>query len=178
MFNPLHFLSSLPLLIFSLHLSSLLGSRATIFWDHMTISQSWPPPLPMCSSPHSAASPAQSRPALRMPAPLPCSPWRTASSQTSQVHPGLKVQPGRSNSNTCTWQASLKPVIHYGPTGDSHMSSSPGLSCFSSNMAFLSGLKEPMKASSELLKQYCVLFARPDFHKDPKVTLKTVGWWL
>lgn len=56
------------------------------------------------------------------------------------------------------------------------MSFCPGLSCLSSNMAFLSGVKEPMKdlPKPELLKQYCVLFACPVFHKDPKVTLKTV----
>lgn len=58
------------------------------------------------------------------------------------------------------------------------------LPCLSSNMAsdtaILSGVKEPMKDSPkpELLKQYCVTFARPVFHKDPNVTLKTVGMRL
>lgn len=70
---------------------TLPGFRATIFWDHMTISQSRPPPLPMCSSLHGAASPAQSRPALWMLHTLPCPPWRKKASPTSQIHPGLKV---------------------------------------------------------------------------------------
>lgn len=89
--SPFNFPPSLHLLNLFLNFSCLLGSRATVFWDHMTISQSCPPPLPMCSSPHGVASPAQSRPALWMPPTLPCPPRRTTSSATSQVHPGLKV---------------------------------------------------------------------------------------
>lgn len=57
----------------------------------MTISQPRPPPLPMCSSPHGVASPAQSRPALRNPPALPRPPRRTTPPPPSQVHDGLKA---------------------------------------------------------------------------------------
>lgn len=61
----------------------------------MTISQSRPPPLPMCSFPHGVASPAQSRPALRMPPAVPRPPRRTTSSPASQIHPGVNVHRSR-----------------------------------------------------------------------------------
>lgn len=89
--NVFYFLSSLPLP--NVPSLPMLGSRATVFWDHMTISQPRPPPLPMCSSPHGVASPAQSRPALRMPPAVSCPPWGTTSSPTGQVHPGLRFPP-------------------------------------------------------------------------------------
>lgn len=77
--------------MFSLCFPACLDSRATIFWDHMTISQFCPPPLQMCSSPHGAASPAQSRLAPWRPPALPRPPGRATTSATGQVNPGLKV---------------------------------------------------------------------------------------
>lgn len=103
----------LCLLNFLLSFPPLLGSRATVFWDHMTISQSRPPPLPMFSSPHGVASPAQFRPALRMPPTLPRPPQWTTSSTASQVNPGVKG-PKRNrkwDSDTCTWP-SLAETCH------------------------------------------------------------------
>lgn len=112
MFNTPYFPPSLPLLIFSLYFSCLLGSRATVFWDHMTISQSRPPPLPMCSSPHGVASPAQSRPALWMPPALPCPPRRTTSSPTSKVHPGLKAHQSQEAEQQHVHMASKAETCH------------------------------------------------------------------
>ncbi|KTG06773.1 hypothetical protein cypCar_00007386, partial [Cyprinus carpio] len=42
------------------------GSRGFVHRHHMTISHTWPPPLPMSSSTHVAPSPAQSRHAFRI----------------------------------------------------------------------------------------------------------------
>lgn len=175
------FTSSLPLLIF-LYFSCLLGSRATVFWDHMTISQSRPPPLPMCFFPHGVASPAQSRPAHWNPPALPRPSWGTASSPTSQVHPGLKVHQSQEAEQQHVHMASIAVTCHPLRTKRRWiyvLPSSSDLFVLQDGLLFLSGVKEPMKDSPkpELLKQYCVLFARPVFHKHPSVTLKTVGWW-
>lgn len=105
--------SSIPspfLCLLNLFLSLLLGSRATIFWDHMTISQSCPPPLPMCSSPRGVASPAQSRPALWMPPTLPRPPQRTTSTPTSQIHPGVKVETGQRHVHVASLAETCHPL--------------------------------------------------------------------
>lgn len=164
--------TSPPLLIFFLYFFFLLGSRVTVFWDHMTISQFCPLPLPMCSFPHGVASPAQFRPALWMPPALPRPPRRTTPPPPSQVHYGLKVHQSQEAEQQHVHTESKAETCH--PPGTNGRWRHDLLSCLpcsssnmASNTAFLSGVVEPMKdpPKPELLKQYCVPFARPVFHK-------------
>lgn len=160
----------------------LSGSWTTLFWDHMTISQPYPPPHPTRSIPQDVASPAQSRPARWNPPTLPRPPRRTTAPATSQIHPGVTVRPGSRDKARLVlipWTAGrLRPVLH------------TRLFCPSRWPLFLvfflfggggGGGIDPQKHFSkpELLKQYCVLFPCAVLHKDSTETLMTVGClWL
>lgn len=154
------FLSSLP----------PSGSRATVFWDHMTISQSRPPPLPMCSCPHDVASPAQSRPAHWVPPILPCPSWRTKASQTSQIHTGLKVHQSHEANQQKSHTASLAETRRALRTRRRQLPALLTLHCpvCRPQWAFLFlWVKDLFDDSTkpELLKQYCFLLSRPLFQQ-------------
>lgn len=170
--------------IFSLVFPSLscvlpLGSRATVFWDHMTISQSRPPPLPMCSSPHDVASPAQSRPAHWVPPALPRPPWRTKASQTSQIHPGLKVHPSHETNQQKSHTASLAKIRHLLRTRRRQRPALLTLHCPVCHPrwpTFSFGWKRPISWLAKARAVKAILF--PAFLSSFSTkTIKTVGWW-
>lgn len=183
-FNFPNILQCVLIWIFSLVFPSLscvlpLGSRATVFWDHMTISQSRPPPLPMCSSPHDVASPAQSRPAHWVPPALPRPPWRTKASQTSQIHPGLKVHPSHETNQQKSHTASLAKIRHLLRTRRRQRPALLTLHCPVCHPrwpTFSFGWKRPISWLAKARAVKAILF--PAFLSSFSTkTIKTVGWW-
>lgn len=176
-----HYLSS----FFVLYFFFLLGSRVTVFWDHMTISQFCPLPLPMCSSPHGVASPAQFRPALRMPSALPRPSRRTTPPPPSQVYYGLKVHQS---------QETEQQHVHMGEQGwnlsstrdQREVETCP--SALSALFVLQHGLQRGLSfrcsrtnersAKARAFEAILCPICLSCFPQGLKVTPKTVGWWL